>query len=70
MGLFDFLGDIAPELKDLGADLQGFKDDLVSSVVDPSGELRDAISGIATDLTGQANTIADDVSNSVQELKD
>lgn len=70
MGLFDLFGDIIPELKELGDELQGIKDEFVSSVVDPSGELRDAITGIASDLTGQATAIADDASTAVQDVKD
>ena len=70
MGFFDLFGDIAPELKELGQELQGLKDEVISSVMDPSGELRDTISGIANDLTGQATAIADDTSTAVQDVKD
>ncbi|MES2630688.1 MAG: hypothetical protein V4611_01910 [Patescibacteria group bacterium] len=69
MGLFDLFGDLAPELKELGNELQGIKDEFISSVVDPTGELRDTITGIASDLTGQATAISDDASTAVQDVK-
>jgi len=53
MGLFDLFSEIIPELKDLGNEIQGIKDEFISSVVDPSGELRDVVNGIASDFTGQ-----------------
>lgn len=62
MGLFDLFGELAPELQDLGNELQGIKDDFVSSVVDPSGELRDTINGIASDITG--GTVGDESASS------
>lgn len=57
MGLFDLFSEIIPELKDLGNEIQGIKDEFISSVVDPSGELRDVVNGIASDFTGQGGAI-------------
>jgi len=56
MGLFDIFAEIVPELKDLGNEIQGIKDDLISSVMEPSTEFRDTVNGIASDLTGQSES--------------
>ncbi len=68
MGFFDDFGGIFSDLKELGDELQGIKDEFVSSVVDPTGELRDAVSGIASDLTGQAQTIKDDITGGITDV--
>ena len=52
MGFFD---DIFADVKVFTDEIQGLKDELVSSVLDPTGELRDTVTEIAGELTGSGS---------------
>lgn len=49
MGFFD---EIFTDVRAFTNELQEIKEELVSSVLDPSGELRDTVNEIASDFTG------------------
>ena len=55
MGLFDIFGEIVPELKELGDEIQGIKDEFIASVMEPSTEFRDTVNDIASDFNGNAS---------------
>jgi len=52
MGFFD---DIFADVKVFTDEIQGLKDELVSSVLDPTGELRDTVTEIASEFTGSGS---------------
>jgi len=52
MGFFD---DIFADVKVFTDEIQGLKDELVSSVLDPTGELRDTVTDIANEFTGSGS---------------
>ena len=66
MGLFDLfgLGEIVPELKELGNEIQGIKDEFIASVLEPSAEFKEAINGIASDISGEGAAPSDNVTTS------
>jgi len=47
MGFFD---ELFSDVKAFTDEIQDLKQELVSSVLDPTGELKDTISGIASDI--------------------
>jgi len=53
MGFFD---DIFKDVNAFTNEIQNLKDELVSSVLDPTGELRDTVSEIASELTGKGSS--------------
>jgi len=53
MGFFD---DIFKDVNAFTNEIQNLKDELVSSVLDPTGELRDTVSEIAGELTGKGSS--------------
>ena len=53
MGFFD---DIFTDVRSFTDEIQGLKDELVSSVLDPTGELRNTVNEIAGELTGSAGS--------------
>ena len=53
MGFFD---DIFKDVNAFTSEIQNLKDELVSSVLDPTGELRDTVSEIASELTGKGSS--------------
>jgi len=53
MGFFD---EIFADVKVFTDELQDLKQELVSSVLDPSGELRDTVNEIAGEITGKPKT--------------
>jgi len=70
MGIFDLISNYVPELSELGNEIQGLKDEFVSSIMEPTTELRETVSGIASGLTDQANAIAGNASTAAQDVKD
>jgi len=52
MGFFD---DIIKDVQAFTDEFKEIKDELVSSVVDPSGDLRDTAKEIANELTGKGS---------------
>jgi hypothetical protein len=48
-----FLDDIFSDVRAFTDELQDLKQELVSSVLDPSGELRDTVNEIAGEITGK-----------------
>jgi hypothetical protein len=50
MGFFD---DLFTDVRAFTDEIQTIKDELVSSVLDPSGELRDTVNEIAGEITGK-----------------
>ncbi|MFZ1301809.1 MAG: hypothetical protein WAQ27_04535 [Candidatus Microsaccharimonas sp.] len=57
MGFFD---EILSDFKSINDELQGLKDEFISSVVDPSGELRDTVREFTNDLSGNSSAPVDD----------
>jgi hypothetical protein len=53
MGFFD---DIFNDVRTFTDELQDLKQELVSSVLDPTGELRDRVNEIAGEITGKPST--------------
>ncbi len=53
MGFFD---DLFTDVRAFTDEIQGLKDELVSSVLDPSGELRDTVNEIAGEITGKGSS--------------
>jgi len=53
MGFFD---DIFNDVRTFTDELQDLKQELVSSVLDPTGELRDTVNEIAGEITGKPST--------------
>jgi len=51
MGFFD---EIFTEVRAFTEEFQDLKQELVSSVLDPSGELRDTVNEIAGEITGKS----------------
>lgn len=51
MGFFD---EILADVKVFTDEIQGIKDEFVSAVIDPTGDLRDTVNDIAGQLTGSA----------------
>ena len=61
MGFFD---DILSEVRVFTDEIQDLKQELVSSVLDPSGQLRDTVNEITSELTGTSapsSEVASDV---------
>jgi len=57
MGFFD---DIFTDVRAFTDELQDLKQELVSSVLDPTGELRDTVNEIAGEITGKPAGAIDD----------
>jgi hypothetical protein len=53
MGFFD---DLFNDVRVFTDEIQTIKDELVSSVLDPSGQLRDTVNDIASEITGKGPT--------------
>lgn len=64
MGLFDGLFD---DIKVFTDEFQGIKDELVSSVIDPTGELRDTVSQIAGEITGNSTSPSSDTPETTEQ---
>ena len=47
-----FLDDLIKDVRSFTDEIQDIKQELVSSVLDPSGELRDKVNEIAGEITG------------------
>ncbi len=56
-----FLDDIFKDVKVFTDEIQSLKEELVSSVVDPSGELRNTVNEIAGEITGTSQPSSDAV---------
>jgi len=55
MGFFD---DIFADVRTFTDEIQNLKEELVSSVLDPTGELRDTVNEIAGELTGTGTQVS------------
>jgi division protein CdvB (Snf7/Vps24/ESCRT-III family) len=50
-----FLDDIISDVRVITGQIDEFKQEFVSSVLDPSGELRDTVNQIAGEITGKTS---------------
>ena len=55
-----FLEDIFADVKVFTDEIQNLKEELVSQVIDPTGELRNTVNDIAGQITGTSDTSSTD----------